>query len=179
MEMMRMLKEVMRMLMEVMRMLMEVMERRFLIRQEEGAAPTSPFLPLLLITPITILAIIIIIMIIVGILRQCRKGAGGWAGQAFASQVPQLTWFKRVGKPDEGRGRTTWLIFWSYFVLTPTESVILRTTSTLLWTVWLTSWSSQLVFVLRAALLLLDNLWQPALRYKLHYNACARVGRSR
>ena len=79
--------EVMRMLMEVMRMLMEVMERRFLIRQEEGAAPTSPFLPLLLITPITILAII---MITVGILRQCRKGAGGWAGQAFATQVPQL-----------------------------------------------------------------------------------------
>ena len=52
-----------RMQMEVMeRMQMEVMERRFLIRQEEGGAPTSPFLPLLLITPITIPTIIIIIV---------------------------------------------------------------------------------------------------------------------
>ena len=60
----RMLMEVMvRMLMGVMeRMQMEVMERRFLIRQEEGGAPTSPFLPLLLITPITIPTIIIIIV---------------------------------------------------------------------------------------------------------------------
>ena len=49
-------------LMVMKRMQMEVMERRFLIRQEEGGAPTSPFLPLLLITPITIPTIIIIIV---------------------------------------------------------------------------------------------------------------------
>ena len=36
--------------------------RGFLIRQEEGGAPTSPFLAFLLITPITILTIVIIIV---------------------------------------------------------------------------------------------------------------------
>ena len=44
--------------------------RGFLIRQEEGGTPTSPFLAFLLITPITILTILIII---VHISRQ-----GGW-----------------------------------------------------------------------------------------------------